>query len=258
LLTPIWRESADGKFVLEAVRDAKIRNKVPGIVEDVYAREGMLVTAGAPLFKLRSTALQSKAAEKETDVTVASVQANAAALQYANLGPALEEREQLARQSKEMKLQTESLQLDSPIQGTVLTARVEDRLGTYVQAGSELVEVADLGELRARVYVMDSDLYKVRLGAWARLNVEGFSEMWRARAAAIAPVSSGIDPSIAEQIKYRGLNPQNFYIVDFLMANRHDVLRPGMVGMARIYGPRRSLLRHAAGEIARFFGRKAW
>ena len=82
--------------------------------------------------------------------------------------------------------------------------------------------------------------------------------MWVARAVTITPVSLEIDPSIAEKANYKGFNPSNFYVVDLLVTNPEKILKPGMIGNARIYGQRSSLFGHFVREIVRFFGRKVW
>jgi putative peptide zinc metalloprotease protein len=258
LLLPLWHESAHARFILEPVKAAVIRNLMPGTITDVFAREGMSLDAGAPVFRLRDLPLQSKVAGSEVNFAIASMRANAAGLHYANLGSALEEREQLAKQSRELLSQADSLQLDSPIAGTMLTPRLEDRLGSYAQAGTELAEVADLRQMRARVYVSDHDMYKLRVGSPARLNIEGFAELWTAEVVAITPVSSEIAPGIAESAKYKGLNLLNFYVIDLLIANPEGGLKPGMIGTARIYGQRTSVIGHFGREIVRFLGRKFW
>jgi putative peptide zinc metalloprotease protein len=258
LLVPLWRESADGRFVLEPAHTAIVRSLVPGTITDVLAREGMKVAAGAPLIRLQSFPLQSRLTGGEAEFAIASMRVNEAALHNANLGLALEERQQRAQLTRDLRSEANALQLDSPFAGTVLTPRVGDQLGAFVQAGTELVEVADLHEMRARVYVSDHDMYKLKLGATARINVEGFPKLWIAQAEAITPISSEIDPRIAESAKYKGLNPLNFYVVDLTIANAEEELRPGMTGTARIYGRRRSLLAHLSREIVRFFGRKFW
>jgi putative peptide zinc metalloprotease protein len=258
LLIPIWRESADGRFVLEPLKTSIVHNVVAGTISDVYVREGMQVLQGAPLFRIRNLPLESLVSESEAKLAEASVRANDAGLRYANLGPALTEKDQFARQTRELRVQTTFLELESPMSGTVLSPRVEDLLGTYARPGTELVEIADLQEMRARVYIADLDLYKLRVGADARLGVVGFAELWRAKTVSISPVSTEIDPRIAEHIKYKGLNPQNFYVLDLRIANPEQVLKPGMTGVARVYGPRRSLVSHTVSEIVRFFGRKAW
>ena len=258
LLLPLWHESADARFVLEPAEPAIVRNLIPGTITDVFAREGMTVAAGAPLLRLRNSSLQSRVAGSEADFAVASIQANDAALHYANLGAALETREQLSQQGRELRSQASSLQLDSPVAGTVLTPRLGDLLGANVPAGTELVEVADLRQMRARVFVSEYDLYKFQVGALARLNILGSSKLWAARAVTITPASSEIDPGIAERTQYKGFNPLNFYVVELSIANPENILKPGMVGDARIYGQRRSLIGHLGREIVRFFGRKVW
>ena len=258
LLLPLWRESIDARFFLEPAETAVIRNIVPGTITEVFAREGMSIAAGAPLFGMQSLPLQSRVAAGEAAFAIASVGANEASLHYTNLGAALEEREQLAKQSRELRSEAGSLALASPIAGTVLTPHLGDRLGEYVQAGSELAEVADLQQMRARVYVSDHDMYKLHLGAPVHLDVEGFPKLWTSQALSVTPVSSEIDPRIAQTAKYKGLNTMNFYVVELLIANPEGRLKPGMTGMARVYGQRRSLVSHLSREVARFFGRKVW
>jgi putative peptide zinc metalloprotease protein len=258
LLLPLWRESAEGRFILEPAETAVVRNLVPGTITGVFAKEGMSVAVGEPLLRLQNLTLQSNVAGGDANLAVASMRATEATIHYANLGSALKEREQLTKQSRELRSEANSLQLASPIAGTVLTPRLGDRLGANVQAGTELVEVADVRKMRARIYVSDHDMYKIRLGAPARFNVEGFAKLWEAQTTAITPLSSEIAPEIAETAKYKGLNPLNFYVVDLLIANPQGKLKPGMVGSARIYGQRRSLIGHFGKEIVRFFGRKFW
>ena len=258
LVVPIWRESADGKCVLEPIAVATVRNTVAGTVSRVMVEEGMLVSPGTPLVELRNTPLQSKVAMSEAGLAMAGMKASEAGLRYRDLGLALAEREQMARQNRELERQARALLLESPISGTVLTARLADRLGESVGSGTELVEIADLREMRARVYVSDHDMSKVVLGAPARMSVEGIAKLWKADVGAITPVSSRIDPAVAEAAKYKGLDPLNFYVVDLSVDNRSELLKPGMTGVARIYGERRSLAAHFAREAAKFFSRKLW
>jgi len=258
LLVPLWHESVDAGFVLEPAREAIVRNQVPGLITDVLAREGMSVSAGEPLLRLENLPLRSKVASSEAEYAIASMRASLAAMQYANLGAALKERNQLEQQSHQLQLEASSLDLRSPIAGIVLTPRPADRLGSFVREGAELVEVADLSAMRARVYVSDYDMYKIHAGSAARLKFEAFPSLWSAAAVAITPVSTAIAPPIAEKTKYKGLNLLNYYVVDLELPNRDGRLRPGMTGVARIYGQRRGVLGHFARACMRFFARKAW
>ena len=258
LLIPIWRESVDARFILEPETTVVVRNLVPGTITEIWAKEGVKVSAGAPLVRLRDVSLESRVAGAEADLAVVSAQVKVAALRYEGFGTALKEREQLAKQSGELRAEGNLLSVDSPIGGIVLTSRPEDRLGEYVPAGTELLKVGRVESMRAHVYVSDYDMYKLRIGAPATVQVDGFASLWTASAVSITPVSSALPPGIAEKTKYQGLNPLNFYVADIVISNPQGILKPGMVGTARIYGQRRNLLGHFARETARFFGRKVW
>jgi hypothetical protein len=124
--------------------------------------------------------------------------------------------------------------------------------------GTELLEVDDLNRMRARIYVPEQDMFKFGIGAAARLNVNGMIDTKTAWVAAIGQDSSEIDPGLADVSKYKGLRPPNFYIVDLLVENPDMQLKPGTIGMARIYGPRRSLGGFALRGAVRMFARKLW
>ncbi len=258
LVIPVWHESTKGRFFLEPGKEGVVRNVVPGVITEVLAQEGMSVDAGTPLLRLRNTPLESRVASGEANLEMASIGAKRASMRYENLGSALQERSQLAERNRELQSQEGSLDLVSPIPGTVLTHGINDRQGAYVEEGTELVEVAELREMRARIYVSDYEIFGVHVGSPARLYVEGFSRVWDGTVAAISPVSSEMDPKLAEEAKFKGLNPLNFYVVDLMVSNAQEMLKPGMTGSARIYGQPRSLLGLAGNEMLRFMGRKFW
>jgi multidrug resistance efflux pump len=258
LLLPLWHESAAGRFILEPAERVVVRNPEPGTVTQVYAQEGTPVASGAPLFRLRNLQLQSRLARSEADYEVASMRATSAALQYVGFGAAAEERTRLAQQTGELRAQVADLVVNSPISGVVLTPRLGDRLWAYVPAGTELVEIADLKRMRARIYVSEHDMYKLRIGADARLQVDGLLGKWNTQALSIAPVSTEIEPGLAESNKYKGLQGPKFYLVDLLVTNPDGRLMPGMSGLARVYNQRRSAAALACEEIVRFLARKVW
>jgi len=258
VLTPIWRESADGRFLLEPAKQATVRNAVAGTIADVLVAEGMAVEAGEPLVRLRNLQLQSDLSAAEARYLVASMKAMEAELRYSNLGSALKEREDLGKQNRESKARAALLLVSSPIDGVVITPHLSDRQGEYVPEGTELAEVADLRKMKARVYISDHEMFKVQMGSPAQLSLEGLAKLWNGNVVAITPVSSAIDPAIAEEAKYKGLSPMNFYVVDIGVDNENGALKPDMTGNGRIYGARRSILGHFLRELARFWSRKAW
>jgi putative peptide zinc metalloprotease protein len=258
LCLPLWHESVAGQFILEPAQSVVVRSEVPSTITEIHTQEGAHVSAGVPLIRLQSITLQSKVAAAEASLEVASLRTNFASLHYTNLGSSLREREQLAKQVRELKSEAAELELSSPISGFVLSPRLQDRLGASVQAGADLVEIADLSEMRARFYASEHDIHKIGLHAPVRLLVDGFPRVWDARVEAIAPVSSAIDPRLAAPTQYKGLYAPNFYVVESLISNTESALKPGMIGVAKILGHRRSLLGLFWLEIVQFFGRKVW
>jgi len=258
MLLPLWRESASGRFVLEPAQRAVLRNSVAGVVTGVHVDEGQNIAAGAPVVELRNLTLQSKVARSQADLAVATSRATSAGLHYADIGPALLERDRLAQQAQQLESEAANLELASPIAGTVVTPRVLDRVGSYVPAGTELAEVAELSNLRARIYVPEHEIYKFNVGSPARLQVEGILNKRDTRVVAIAALSSALPAGLEEAAQYKGIRAPNFFAVDLMVENDNGILRPGMVGTARVYGRRRSLAGLATQGIANFLGRKIW
>ncbi len=251
-------QSTSGNFVLEPAQLAIVRPLVPGLLENVYVREGMSVIAGQRLAKLRNLSLQSNVAEAQAQYEVATHRATLAALHYGDFGAAAKEEERLAVKSGQLQLEAANLDITSPISGKILTAKIQDRVGSYLTAGTELLEVADLSKLRARLYVSEYDMYKVREGAPAKLQVEGVTGIQQSQATSITPVSQSSDATVVDQTKFKGLHPPQFYLVELAVSGADGRLQPGMEGVARIYGKRKSLAGLGLDTLRILLGRKIW
>src|SRR5260221_3661592 len=258
LLVPALRDSLTGQFILEPSNHAVVRAKVPGTITEVFAQEGQHVDAGKPVVALRSLALQGKLSKSRADYAVASMLATDAGLHYADYGPALQQRVQFAEQVRFADQEAAGLVLVSPVSGIVMTPDPQSRVASFVLAGSELVEIADLSEMRALIFVSEHDLYRLKVDAPARLYVNGFPRTWVTKVAAVSAKSTEIDPALEEERKFQGLQPPNFYVAELKISNPGFVLKPGMVGIARIYGQRRSIAGILAKEAWQFALRKIW
>ena len=255
---PLWHESASGRFLLEPAHLAIVRARVPGVVTQLDAEEGQRVAPGETLATLRNLPLQSDFEEAKTNLLLATDRAKAASLHYSDFGAALKEREGLTGQFRQISAMDSALEVTSPIEGTVVTPRVHEMLGGYLKEGQELLEVADLSSLRARIYVSEYDLYKIRQSANGRLMVQGLLKTWPAQIVSMAARPTEIDERLAGKVKLRGMNPPHFYIVDLVVQNPDGTLKPGMAGIARIYGRRRSLLGLGWQAFSNFWARKIW
>jgi putative peptide zinc metalloprotease protein len=258
LLLPIWHESAQGPFVLEALNSATLRIVVPGTVTDLHMHEGQVVTAGSTVLALRNLPLESKLARSRADLARATSQANTAANHYRDLGSALQDRERLAQQTRELSSEVANLEVKSPITGVVATPRVSDYLGAYVPAGTQIAEIDDLTTLRARIYVSEHDISRFQAAARGRLQVDGMFGKFNAQGVTIAPASAAPPAGLIDLSKYAGMSTPRFYVVDMTVANPDGKLAPGMVGSARLYGQRMTLAGLMTRGVGDFFGRKIW
>jgi putative peptide zinc metalloprotease protein len=258
VFVPMRRESVSGKFLLEPAHEAVIHAHVAGIITGLHAEEGQRIAAGSVLASLRNLPLQSDVDAARANFVTASSHASGASLRYADLGTALKERERSDAALKQISDKNASLQVTSPIGGTVITPRVQDLAGSYVTEGQELLTVADLSSLRARIYISEYDLDKIGKDAKTRLQIDGQLGTMPARTAAVAIRPVEIDPRLSGKVQYQGMNPPHFYLVDLVVENAEGRLKPGMSGVARVYGQRRSMASVGWEEITNFWERKIW
>jgi len=258
LFTPIWPETRTGRFNLEPMRQAAVHATVPGEVVSVFPNEAQFVAAGAPLVRLRNLDLEGRAALVASELQVASLRAAEARLHYADYSRAEQQRESLRRQSAELALQLSALQPTSPISGIVLTPRLPDLAGSYVEAGALLLEVADVSVLRARIYLPEFDLRDVRAGDRVSLKMDSSFERLHSRVLEVAPSASGMEPGLAPVEGYKGLTGMDFYGVTALVPNADGQLRAGTSGTAKILITHRTLAGLAGKQIRDFVDRKIW
>ncbi|HUN64453.1 MAG TPA: HlyD family efflux transporter periplasmic adaptor subunit [Candidatus Sulfotelmatobacter sp.] len=257
---PIWKDSVPGRFVLEPMNQAVVRARVPGTVSQIFVQEGERVSVGTPLASLSNLPVQSGLEDARASVVLTSTQAKQAALKYSDYGNALLEKERSAKQYGQVSDMNAALELHAPIAGTVVTPRVQDQLGTYLKAGSELLEVADLTQMRARIYLSEYDLYKIRVGETAKLQFDGVLRRREGQVALVSSRPTEPPPWAAEEAgkEAQSVGLQLYYFVDILVKNPGDELKPGMSGIGRVYGNRRSIGRMALEVVENVWDRKVW
>jgi putative peptide zinc metalloprotease protein len=256
-LIPLRRESVEGRFVLEPLQRAVLRAQVPGTVEQIMADEGEHVLAGAVIARLRDLGVQGRAAHSASEYRVATARATEAELRYADYGAAELYRQQLHEALRAANDQEARLAVRSPISGVVLTPHVHDWLGARLVAGAEIAEVADLSSMRARIFVPEPDMQKLRQ---VHRTVLRMDSLWRPRVAtslSISPVSGEVEPGLMAAVKYQGMHPPAFFSVEALVTNDGS-LRDGMTGIAKIYGPRRSFAMLLLEPVWNAVARRLW
>jgi multidrug resistance efflux pump len=258
LAVPISHEKVEGPFLLEPAEQAVIRAAVPGSVMAVYADEGQQLASGAPVARLRNLNLESEAAMALADFRQAAARATSAQLQYAGYGPAQRERQRLAERHRVLTDQTSHLQLVSPIVGTVVTPRLRDLVGSYIEAGTTVAEVADLSTMKARLYLPEHELRKIQVGTRASLRCNSLFGAVDGTVVSIAPIPWEIAPGLIDMSKYKGIRQPQFFVLTIAVPNPAGTLFSGMTGTAKVYGKRRSYGARLLEPVVQFLGGKLW
>jgi putative peptide zinc metalloprotease protein len=258
LFAPVWRETVTGRFAVEPQQRAVIRAAAPGEVTAVMAREGMLVAASTPLLTLRNLNLESKEDNAQAGLHSAETQARQAQLNYLDMGRANSERTYESARYHSASEQVAALQVRSPISGVAVTPALGDLVGSIVDSGTELAEVDDVSTLKARIFVPEFQVPKVRPGAEVSLKLESRFQPIRGQVSSIARWSSMIDTGLVNTEKYKGATPPAYYVVTILLPNPGGTMMPGMSGDAKINVERRSLAGFIFQDAQEFASRKVW
>lgn len=258
LLAPVWRETVGGRFALEPEQRAVVRAAVPGQITEVLVEEGTPVSAGTPLFRLRNVRLETEADDARATLSNAEARAREAQMSYANLAIARAERASEVGRSRSIFEQVAALQVASPISGVVVTPRLRDRVGSFVREGDELVDVDDARALKARIFIPEFQVQRLRVGAPASLKLESLFQPLRGQVTSISPASSELAPGLAQEEKYKGMAPPSYYVATILVSNAGGMLRSGMSGDAKIQVKMQSTIGFAWRTIREVLQRKIW
>jgi multidrug resistance efflux pump len=211
---------------------AEARPTLSGVVDRVFVREGDSVALGAPLFHLRDDELRAR-----WDAAIASRSAaERAAAIAATSGDAAGEQLQRIRAAaahREAELLNEQLLstvVRSPATGVVLTARPEERIGTYADAGELLAIIGRTDSLEVDLGVEQHDVARVRVGNEVRLRVSALPQRtFSGRLVSVGSLPEGDESGV-------------WYPARAVFANDEALLRPGMAAYARVLTDRASVL----------------
>ena len=211
--------------VFRPLRRAEVRPTIAGVVDRMFVQEGSVVRRGAAVAHLRDDELR---AQRDGAVAAVAAADRAAAMAAAH-NAAADERLQrlrvdvLRREVDVLDGQLGATILRSAVDGVVLTARPEERVGTHVDPGGLLLVVGRTDSLELDLTVDQPDIDLVRVGDEVRLRVDALPQTtFSGRVVALPPASLGAP----------GDQPR--FPVRAVVANEDGLLRPGMTAYARV------------------------
>jgi multidrug efflux pump subunit AcrA (membrane-fusion protein) len=203
---------------------AEVRSMLPGLIDRVFVREGMIVERGAPVAHLRD---DERRAEREASLAAVAGAERAAAV-AASRGDAAEERLQrlrvdvLRRDADLLDEQIRSSTVRAPVRGVVLTARPEERVGSHAGAGDLLAVVGRTDSLELEFGVEERDITRVQIGDEVRLRIAAMPQhTFGGRVTSIGATSISATGAASFPVRAAVANPDG-------------LLRPGMAAHARV------------------------
>jgi multidrug efflux pump subunit AcrA (membrane-fusion protein) len=245
LLLPWTHRTVRAPIVLTAATRASLEAPEDAVVIDVLAREGDLVAPGQPLLLLSSASAEAAGAAHGIERERREREAGGAR-GTGQPGRAFEA--EIRQASMESALASDAARHDqlvvkSPVNGRVLTPRLEDLRGTYVAKGTVLAEVGDTRRLRADIQISERLLDDLAPGETVVAMLPGRPlASARGQIVSVSPatLSHPVTATADEPIP-PGLFPEKFVAVA-VFDNGDGSLMPGMAGKAKIYARRASPL----------------
>ena len=257
LFAPILHQTVTARFVLEPSRREMVRTIIPGRVTKVLVAEGQTVAAGEPLVQMENLRVQSDRAGAQQDYALTGAQRVQAQLNHADLSALQQQHARAGIDQSIAQEETNQLAPSAPIPGTVMTSRMQDLAGSYLDAGSTIAEIGEVAQMRVRMFVLEYEVPHVRFGAPVNLLIDGSFSPLRSQVAGIQPAPEDLARALQDIEKVKGSANLNYYVVDALIPN-HGSLHDGMTGTAKILVQHRSLAGLLSKEVREFVDRKIW
>jgi len=136
---------------------------------------------------------------------------------------------QAAAQVALLHEQISRAKMTAPFAGVVLTGDLSQLLGSPVERGKVLFEVAPLENYRVRMQINEQDIARIKVGQNGHMVLNSLSELtFPVTVAKITPVSTAIEGS-------------SYFLVEATVQEVSERLRPGMEGVSKIEIGKRSL-----------------
>ena len=224
-----------------------VRAGVDGLVESVLVAEGERVAAGQVIARLHNEQLNARLREAEAALSLAEREALAAQGRR-DAGAASAARVRVAQWTDTRALLTREAaraRVVAPSAGTILTPRLDERVGSWLQAGAPLAWIGEPSTVEVEMRVPQQEVSQIAVGDRVRARVNAL-------------------PSITFEGRVTGISPRadtlqdRSFIVRAALDNREGLLRPGMAIHARVLTRSRPVAAIAMRRPARWLRMHMW
>ena len=234
------RYSVDCTAILEPVRERIVAAPFGAVLSDCHVRLGDQVRLNEVLVELdgRPLRLERESLQAESDQAKKEREMALASRRIADAQQAELKQKQLQRRIQLLDDRLARLQVRSPIDGIVVSGDLERFVGSPLETGQTLMEIAPLDRLSIEVEIPEMEIGYVSKDAPMRVRFAAAGG--RSILANLASVSP------AAEVR----DDNNVFVGRMDLEHPDENLRPGMRGDATMYGPLRPFVWR--------IGRTAW
>jgi RND family efflux transporter MFP subunit len=248
LLFVPWRIRLAGPARILPGRRAAVTAGVEGVVQNVLRREGDRVAAGEVIATLKDESYGADLEEARSNLAIA--QSDVARFQEAgNPAAMFEAQSRRDELLAKIALATDRFQrtrIRAPVEGVIVTPRIEERVGQHLESGGELCVVADLRTVTAEVAVEEADAGLLSPAEEVKLKLNPFPTR----------VFRGSVARVGSHVRQEG--EQRVVVAEVRVQNSDGRLRTGMLGKAKILDGKRPLIVALLRKPARWVWSKVW
>lgn len=243
-----WRTRISGPARILPGQRASVTAGVDGIITSVLRREGDTVGAGEVVATLRDDNYEAAVEEARADLAIADSEV-ARYREAGDAGAMFEAQSRRSELAAKIALVSDQLartRVRAPVAGVIMTPRLDERIGQYLQRGAELCVIGDVRTVTAEIAVPEADVVLVRPGD--RISVKLNSYPTRLFRGSLTRVGSHV----------REDGKDRFVISEVTIENGGGLLKTGMLGRAKISTEARPLIQTLLRKPARYVWTRLW
>ncbi len=233
---------------LEAGVQRAVVAPLDGFIAAANVRAGDIVKAGALMAKLDDRELlqeQRKWLGQRTQLLKEYRKALAGA-DRAEIAIIKSKRAQAEAQLALVEQQLERTRLSAPVSGLVVSGDLSQGIGSPVERGEVLFEVAPTDDYRVVMKIADRDIGRIAIGQQGQLKLAGIpDQLIDIEVSRLTPISNSD-------------SGENYFRVEALLDRQSDLMRPGMAGVAKIEAGKERLIWIWSRQLVEWLRLQAW
>ena len=247
ILVP-WNMKIVGDATLVPAKRTPVVTEVEGILKNVYFREGAQVKRGSVIALLQSDDYRLALEEYNTrrDLILKQISRSQSLGDSGGLRQQQIQLDQTLREIKYYQNQLNHTRILAPVDGVLITPKIEEKIGSLLKKGEEFCMLADMSPARAELAIDEGDISYLSEGQRIRLKMNAYPTK---------RFFGEVNLLGAQLVSHQDTR---FYRIEAHVENPDLLLKSGMVGKAKVeVGP------HSIGYVIlrkpfRFIWKKFW